>query len=43
MYYIYGKISKIIYYVTPDEKKATAQYKQYIKHYRDDDIIIMED
>lgn len=42
-YYIYGKISKIIYYVTTDETKANKQFTNYQKHYRHDEIILYKE
>ena len=42
-YYIYGKISKVIYYVTTNAAKASEQLTNYKKHYRNDEIILYKE
>ena len=40
MYYIYGKISKIIYFSTANFNLAKIAYKNYLKHYKHDELVI---
>ena len=43
MYYIYGKISKFIYFSTANFKLAKIAYKNYLKHYKRDELIILNE
>lgn len=39
-YYIWGKVSKVIYYTTTDKAKAREQLENYKKHFKQDEIDI---
>ena len=43
MYYIYGKISRVIYMSTSNLKLAKIAYKNYFNHYKSDNLVIMDE